>query len=298
MLDFRVDYSVPAEKSFLVRSNFLSHIFANMFAQCSSTTRDFLLRGAEGSCDVDKIGTAATGFSVSFPTFDDVMVMNIDDADLAVPAPKSLLSNNRSTTLPNITVDDVDDNLIDELEFLQETFQATDDGGEERGDNDMYFDLLSIEEKDYGVSATIPPRFCTSKMTRSSKNPTKASSPICTRSSTVEQIRSLETKLTKSMQRTNMSRAAIQDNMSSRPPHVSRSSFESHASTTSLTSVGSATIISSAPPAYPPETSNISPKRIASTAAFLMGKRSTITPALEESRKKLKMYMEQLDMTV
>ena len=272
-----------------------------MFAQSSSSTntRNFLLRGAaEESC---KISTTATGGGIcaSFPTFDDMMAMDVDDAGLFLPSQKMRPStSNRSATASNITVEDVDDSLIDELAFLQESFQAADGGGEME-DDERYFDLF--EEEEDSISATSPARFSTSRMIRPSKNTANASSTVTTckkKSSTVEQIKSLEAKLTKSMQRTNMSRAVIQDDMSSRPHHVSRSSFASHVSTASLSSVGTISSASSIPPPSPRDTSNISPKRIASTAAFLMGKRSTITPALEESRKKLKMYMEQLDMSV
>jgi hypothetical protein len=106
-------------------------------------------------------------------------------------------------------------------------------------------------------------------------------------SSTVEQIRSLEAKLTKSMQRTSMSRAVIQDSRT----QLSRSSFVSHASTTSLSLMSTATADDAT------ISPSITPNKIACTAAFLTGKRSTLTPALEQSRKKLKMYMEQLDMS-
>jgi hypothetical protein len=271
-----------------------------MFAQSSTsaTTRNFLLRGAaEGNCNVDKIGTTPTGICASFPTFHDMMRMDIDDADLFLPSQKSLSSNNRSASASNVTVDD---NLIDELAFLQESFQAADTCGE-MVDDEGFFELSVSEDDSFSEKTLTPARFSTSKMTCSSIHNTKASSisTICTKSSsTVEQIRSLEAKLTKSMQRTNMSRTVIQDDMSSRPHHLSRSSFVSHASTASLSSVGTMSSASSIPLPCPHNTSNISPKRIASTAAFLMGKRSTITPALEESRKKLKMYMEQLDMSV
>ena len=108
-----------------------------MFAQSSSSTntRNFLLRGAaEESC---KISTTATGGGIcaSFPTFDDMMAMDVDDAGLFLPSQKMRPStSNRSATASNITVEDVDDSLIDELAFLQESFQAADGGGEMEDD--------------------------------------------------------------------------------------------------------------------------------------------------------------------
>ena len=258
-----------------------------MFAQSSfsaaCSTRNFLLGGTVEDIGADKIGT--TALCASFPTFDDMMVMDVDDADPFLPSQKLLPSTSkRSATASNSTVEveDVDDNLIDELAFLQESFKAA-DGGSEKEDDERHLNLFDDDEKEEedSISVTLPARSSTSKMTHPYK-----------------QIRSLEAKLTKSMQRTNMSRAIIQDDMSSRPHHLSRSYFVSHASTASLSSAGTTSSASSISPPCPRDTFNISPKRIASTASFLMGKRSTITPALEESRKKLKMYMEQLDMSV
>ena len=266
-----------------------------MFAQSSfsaaCSTRNFLLGGAVEDIGADKIGT--TAICASFPTFDDMMAMDVDDADPFLPSQKLLPSTSkRSATASNSTVEveDVDDNLIDELAFLQESFKAA-DGGSEKEDDERHLNLFDDDEKEEedSISVTLPARSSTSKTTHPSTHTTK---DICTK------IRSLEAKLTKSMQRTNMSRAVIQDDMSSRPHHLSRSYFVSHASTASLSSAGTTSSASSISPPCPRDTVNISPKRIASTAAFLMGKRSTITPALEESRKKLKMYMEQLDMSV
>mmetsp|Transcript_22505 Transcript_22505/g.64735 ORF Transcript_22505/g.64735 Transcript_22505/m.64735 type:complete len:253 (-) Transcript_22505:150-908(-) len=250
-----------------------------MFSQSSSNIS--IPRGAgRRSVFVDKIGTSSC--VSSFPTFDDVMAMDIADDIVGTGAPPSPPNNNSANTANLV----VEDSLIDELAFLQESFQVADGGM--MVDDEMYFDLFD-DDDEVSISATTTARPSTTT------RPAKASN--CKNGiTTVEQIRSLEAKLTKSMQRTNVSRAVIQDGMSSRT-ELSRSSFVSHASTTSLSSISTTADDSTFPPPSPHATPSITPKRIACTAAFLTGKRSTLTPALEQSRKKLKMYMEQLDMS-
>jgi len=215
-----------------------------------------------------------------------VSAMDISDASVGTAGPSSSASNNNSE---DTTADLIgEDNLIDDFDFLPESFQVVDGGGE-MVDDDMFFDLFDVEDVDEeptsaGNATHLPTS--TSSGTSTSMS-AKAPNDHKKGSSTVEQIRSLEAKLTKSMQRTSMSRAVIQDSRT----QLSRSSFVSHASTTSLSLMSTATADDAT------VSPSITPNKIACTAAFLTGKRSTLTPALEQSRKKLKMYMEQLDMS-
>ena len=103
---------------------------------------------------------------------------------------------------------------------------------------------------------------------------------------TMAKIRSLEAQLAETMHRTNMSRAVVLG--SRRHSSCSVSHVSSAASTTSASTAASSTA----------SAVGVTPKRIASTEAFLAGKRSTLTPALEQSRRQLQMYMEQLDMSM
>lgn len=217
-----------------------------------------------------------------------VSAMDISDDSVGTAGPSSSAPNNNTADLIG------EDNLIDDFAFLPESFQVVDGGGE-MVDDDMFFDLFDVEDADEDPtsagSATQFPTFTSSSTSMSAKAPNDHKKG----SSTVEQIRSLEAKLTKSMQRTSMSRAVIQDSRA----QLSRSSFVSHASTTlSLMSTATADDATASPPSpHVTSTPSITPNKVACTAAFLTGKRSTITPALEQSRKKLKMYMEQLDMS-
>jgi len=219
--------------------------------------------------------------------------MDISDDSVGTAGPSSSAPNNNSE---GTTADLIgEDNLIDDFAFLPESFQVVDGGGE-MVDDDMFFDLFDVEDADEeptsAGNATQFPTFTSSSTSMSAKAPNDHKKG----SSTVEQIRSLEAKLTKSMQRTSMSRAVIQDSRA----QLSRSSFVSHASTASLSLMSTATAddaTASPPSPHVTSTPSITPNKVACTAAFLTGKRSTITPALEQSRKKLKMYMEQLDMS-
>ena len=215
-----------------------------------------------------------------------VSAMDISDDSVGTAGPSSSAPNNNTADLIG------EDNLIDDFAFLPESFQVVDGGGE-MVDDDMFFDLFDVEDADEDPtsagSATQFPTFTSSSTSMSAKAPNDHKKG----SSTVEQIRSLEAKLTKSMQRTSMSRAVIQDSRA----QLSRSSFVSHASL-SLMSTATADDATASPPSpHVTSTPSITPNKVACTAAFLTGKRSTITPALEQSRKKLKMYMEQLDMS-
>lgn len=218
-----------------------------------------------------------------------VSAMDISDDSVGTAGPSSSASNSNSE---GTTADIIGEYNIDDFAFLPESFQVVDGGGE-MVDDDMFFDLFDVEDADEeptsAGTATHLPTVTSSSTSMSAKAPNDHKKG----SSTVEQIRSLEAKLTKSMQRTSMSRAVIQDSRT----QLSRSSFVSHASTTSLSLMSTAAADDAT--VSPPSTStpSITPNKIACTAAFLTGKRSTLTPALEQSRKKLKMYMEQLDMS-
>ena len=212
-----------------------------------------------------------------------VSAMDISDDSVGTAGPSSSASNSNSE---GTTADIIGEYNIDDFAFLPESFQVVDGGGE-MVDDDMFFDLFDVEDADEeptsAGTATHLPTVTSSSTSMSAKAPNDHKKG----SSTVEQIRSLEAKLTKSMQRTSMSRAVIQDSRT----QLSRSSFVSHASTTSLSLMSTATADDAT------ISPSITPNKIACTAAFLTGKRSTLTPALEQSRKKLKMYMEQLDMS-
>ena len=225
-----------------------------------------------------------------------VSTVDISDDSVGTAGPSSSAPNNNSEgTTADLIGEAGEDNLIDDFAFLLESFQVVDGGGE-MVDDDMFFDLFDVEDADEeptsAGTATHRPTFTSSSTSMSAK----ASNGYKKGSSTVEQIRSLEAKLTKSMQRTSMSRAVIQDSRA----QLSRSSFVSHASATSLSLMSTATAddaTASPPSPHVTSTPSITPNKIACTAAFLTGKRSTLTPALEQSRKKLKMYMEQLDIS-
>jgi len=209
----------------------------------------------------------------------------------------------------NLMVDDCDDidsssNAVDAMAFLQQTsFQVEDHGGE-MVDDDLFFDLFDEdmndddEEEPSATSAARnydhippPPRTPTktSKYNRRSSLPTHLPSH-----QTVAQIRSLEAQLAETMHRTNLSRAVVLD--SRRHSSCSVSNVSSAASTTSASASTASTTFSSS--ASTTSAVGVTPKKIASTEAFLAGKRSTLTPALEQSRRQLQMYMEQLDMSM
>ena len=221
-----------------------------------------------------------------------VSTVDISDDSVGTAGPSSSAPNNNSEGATADLTSIGEDNLIDDFAFLLESFQVVDGGGE-MVDDDMFFDLFDVEDADEeptsAGTATHRPTFTSSSTSMSAK----ASNGYKKGSSTVEQIRSLEGKLTKSMQRTSMSRAVIQDSRA----QLSRSSFVSHASL-SLMSTATADDATASPPSpHVTSTPSITPNKVACTAAFLTGKRSTITPALEQSRKKLKMYTEQLDIS-
>ena len=205
----------------------------------------------------------------------------------------------------NLMVDDCDDidsssNAVDAMDFLQQTsFQIEDHGAGEMVDDDLFFDLFDedMNDDDDEDPSTIsaarnydhippPPRSCTptktSKYNRGSSMPDRLPSH-----QTVAQIRSLEAQLAETMRRTNMSRAVVLG--SRRQSSCSVSNVSSTASTTSTFSSSASSTASAV---------GVTPKKIASTEAFLAGKRSTLTPALEQSRRQLQRYMEQLDMSM
>ena len=203
----------------------------------------------------------------------------------------------------NLMVDDCDDidssssNAVDAMAFLQQAnFQIEDHGGE-MVDDDLFFDLFDEDmndddgEEPPATSAArnydhIPPPpgtpAKTSKDNRRSSMPSRLPSH-----QTVAQIRSLEAQLAETMRRTNMSRAVVLG--SRRQSSCSVSNVSSTASTTSTFSSSASSTASAV---------GVTPKKIASTEAFLAGKRSTLTPALEQSRRQLQRYMEQLDMSM
>lgn len=211
----------------------------------------------------------------------------------------------------NLMVDDCDDidsssNAVDAMAFLQQAnFQIEDHGGE-MVDDDLFFDLFDEDmnddddgEEPPAPSAArnydhIPPPpgtpAKTSKDNRRSSMPTRLPSH-----QTVAQIRSLEAQLAETMHRTNMSRAVVLG--SRRQSSCSASNVSSAASTTSASASTASTTFSSSA-STTTSAVGVTPKKIASTEAFLAGKRSTLTPALEQSRRQLQMYMEQLDMSM
>ena len=211
----------------------------------------------------------------------------------------------------NLMVDDCDDidssssNAVDAMAFLQQAnFQIEDHGGE-MVDDDLFFDLFDEDmndddgEEPPATSAArnydhIPPPpgtpAKTSKDNRRSSMPSRLPSH-----QTVAQIRSLEAQLAETMHRTNMSRAVVLG--SRRQSSCSASNVSSAASTTSASASTASTTFSSSA-STTTSAVGVTPKKIASTEAFLAGKRSTLTPALEQSRRQLQMYMEQLDMSM
>ena len=209
----------------------------------------------------------------------------------------------------NLMVDDCDDidsssNAVDAMAFLQQTnFQIEDHGGE-MVDDDLFFDLFDedMNDDDEEPSASAarnydhippPPRTPakTSKDNRRSSMPTRLPSH-----QTVAQIRSLEAQLAETMHRTNMSRAVVLGSRRNSSCSVPVSNVSSAASTTSASASTASTAFSSS--ASTTSAVGVTPKKIASTEAFLAGKRSTLTPALEQSRRQLQRYMEQLDMSM
>ena len=211
----------------------------------------------------------------------------------------------------NLIADDIDDidssNAVDAMAFLQQTSFQIDDHGE-MVDDDLFFDLFdedmnsadeepSASARKYDHIPPPPPRTSGRTHVKTSKDNRRSSMPGRLPShKTMAKIRSLEAQLAETMHRTNISRAVV---LGSRR-HSSCSVPVSHASSTASTASTSASTASTISSSSSSTTSSVAihPKRIASTEAFLAGKRSTLTPALEQSRRQLQMYMEQLDMSM
>ena len=201
-----------------------------------------------------------------------------------------------------IVDDDIDDcDPVNDMAFLQQTsFQIDGDHGE-MVDDDLFFDLFDEDmngndeepsttsaARNYDHIPPPPPRTSGSTPTKTSKYNRRSSMPTRLPSHrTMAKIRSLEAQLAETMHRTNMSRAVV---LGSR--RHSSCSVSHVSSAASVTSASASTALSTT------SAVGVTPKRIASTEAFLAGKRSTLTPALEQSRRQLQMYMEQLDMSM